>query len=99
MGSFNFSNTSIQKIFSALDFCTKNRSHVNDIFYFSSLKHVDSSLLEAKVIPVDAAEKIIETWIMCYRNLLEDKHLLNERGVKHLVHWQELLMLPPAGLH
>ncbi|AYF45630.1 hypothetical protein BALOs_2637 [Halobacteriovorax sp. BALOs_7] len=99
MGSFNYSHSYIQKVFTALEYCTNNRSRVNDIFYFSSLRHVDAPLIEAKVIPVEVVEKIIETWINCYRELLEDKHLLNESGLKHLAHWQELLMLPPAGLH
>lgn len=99
MRSFNSPHAFAQKVFSALDYCLENRSKVNDIFYFSTLKHIDKAYLDAKVMPLEIAEKIIETWVDCYRGLLADKHLLNESGHEDMTHWQEFLMLPQTGLH
>ncbi|MGI4993987.1 hypothetical protein ACRXCV_15215 [Halobacteriovorax sp. GFR7] len=88
-----------QKVVVAIHYTREQRSRVNDVFYFSSLKHLDKAYLDANIIPVDIAEKIREGWIECYKSICQESFSLNAKAKEHLSFWSELLMLPNESIH
>lgn len=87
------------KISIALNFCKEQRSAVNDIFYLSSLRHLNHSYLNGSMIPEDLAEKIKKTWYECYKSMAEEAFSLNDKSRQHLIYWQDLLSVPSFQLH
>ena len=88
-----------QRILYAINYCREHRSSVNDIFYFSSLKHVEKSYLDANLIPVDIAESIKDSWCECYKSLSKEVDSLSSTAREHLDHWQDFLVMPSYKLH